>query len=123
MKNYLKVLKQFADFSGRASREEYWTYLFFATLFSLLAMMLDHILGIVIQGIGYGPLYALCVLFSFIPAIAVGVRRLHDIGKSGWMLLVFFVPLVGPIWLLVLFCSEAKHGYNTWGYNPKRMAA
>ena len=54
-----------------------------------------------------------------IPSIAVGVRRLHDIGKSGWMMLVVFIPFVGAIWLLILFVMDSKPGANEYGPNPK----
>jgi uncharacterized membrane protein YhaH (DUF805 family) len=58
-------------------------------------------------------------LFIFIPSLAVGVRRLHDIGKSGWMWLIAFIPLAGAIWLLILFCEDSEPGSNNWGDNPK----
>ncbi len=116
---YLKVLKQYADFSGRARRKEYWMFVLFNIIFGFAAALLDNLLGIAIEGIGYGPIYGLYLLAMLIPAIAVGVRRLHDIGKSGWMMLVVFIPFVGAIWLLILFVMDSKPGANEYGPNPK----
>jgi uncharacterized membrane protein YhaH (DUF805 family) len=61
-------------------------------------------------------LYGLAV---FIPTIAVGIRRLHDIGKSGWMMLVILIPIAGFIWLIVLFATDSQKGINDWGECPK----
>jgi uncharacterized membrane protein YhaH (DUF805 family) len=118
---YLKVLKQYADFNGRARRKEYWMFVLFSMIFSILATVLDNVLGIAMEGIGYGPLYGLYLLAIIIPSIAVGVRRLHDIGKSGWMMLISFIPLIGGIWLLVLFVTDGNPGENEYGANPKEM--
>lgn len=116
---YLKVLKQYADFNGRARRKEYWMFVLFNMIFSIVAMILDNILGIAIGGIGYGLLYGLYVLAVLIPSIAVAVRRLHDIGKSGWMILISLIPLIGAIWLLVLLVTDSNSGENEYGPNPK----
>ena len=116
---YLKVLKQYADFNGRARRKEYWMFILFNMIFSIVAMILDNILGIAIGGIGYGLLYGLYVLAVLIPSIAVAVRRLHDIGKSGWMILISLIPLIGAIWLLVLLVTDSNSGENEYGPNPK----
>ena len=120
---YLKVLKQYADFSGRARRKEYWMFALFNMIFAIVAMILDNVLGIAMEGIGYGPLYGLYVLAMFIPGLAVGVRRLHDVGKSGWMFLIVLIPFVGGIWLLVLLCTDSQLENNKWGQNPKEISA
>ena len=116
---YLKVLKQYADFSGRARRKEYWMFVLVNIIFSTIAVILDNIFGIAVEGVGYGPLYGLYTLAILIPSLAVGVRRLHDIGKSGWMLLVALIPLIGTIWLLVLLFTESNPEDNEYGTNPK----
>ncbi len=118
---YLKVLKQYADFNGRARRKEYWMFVLFNTIFAFAAMALDNVLGIAMEGIGYGPLYGLYLLAVIIPSIAVGVRRLHDIGKSGWMMLISLIPLIGGIWLLVLLLTDGTPGENEYGANPKEI--
>lgn len=115
---YLKVLKQYADFSGRARRSEYWYFALFNMIFAICAIILDNVLGIDF-GFGYGPLYWLYVLAMFIPNTAVLVRRLHDVGKSGWMYFIVLIPIIGAIWLIVLLFTESQQGENKWGPNPK----
>lgn len=97
-------------------------FVLFNLLFAIAAMILDNVLGIAIEGIGYGPLYGLYSLVVLVPGLAVGVRRLHDVGKSGWMLLIALIPLVGAIWLLVLLVTDGEPGTNKWGTNPKEIA-
>ena len=123
MEWYLKVIRQYADFNGRARRKEYWMFILFNVIFAIAAMLLDTLLGInFAEGTG-GPLYILYALFALIPGLAVAVRRLHDIGKSGWMLLIAFIPLIGGIWLIVLMCTDSDSGSNEYGPNPKDNAA
>ena len=116
---YLKVLNDFRDFSGRARRKEYWMFILFNIIFGALTAGLDNILGLYNYEYGSGPINGIYNLILLIPAIAVAVRRLHDIGKSGWMLLVVFIPLIGAIWLIVLFVREGDLGPNEYGPNPK----
>ena len=116
MKWFLKALKQYTDFNGRARRTEYWMYILFYTIFSYAAFMLDYLLGTTSVFTG---IYALALL---LPTIAVGVRRLHDIGKSGWMMLVGLIPVIGGIWLLILFIKEGTPGSNEYGINPKEVS-
>lgn len=121
---YLKVLKQYADFNGRARRKEYWMFALFNMIFGGIAMGLDNILGIGFGEIGvYGPLYILYTLAVFIAGLAVVVRRLHDVGKSGWMMLIALIPLIGAIWLLVLMLTDGNFGENEYGVNPKEITA
>ena len=119
MKWYLKVLSQYADFSGRARRKELWMFILFNTIFSITAAVIDNILGIAVEGVGYGAVYGLYALAMFIPGLAVQVRRMHDLGKSGWMLLIGLIPLIGAIWLLVLWLTEGDSGVNNYGPSPK----
>lgn len=118
---YLKVLKQYADFNGRARRKEYWMF----ALFNIIIIM---VLGLVFGAIG-GALeteelmtipIAIYYLGIIIPSLAVAVRRLHDQDKSGWYYLISFIPLIGGIWLLVLMCTEGTHGPNQYGPDPKQ---
>lgn len=122
MEWYLKVLKQYADFNGRARRKEYWMFVLFNFLFVFAAFSLDMILGSANQTLGVGLIVGFYNLFVLIPSLAVAVRRLHDLGKSGWMLLVSFIPLVGGIWLLILFLTEGNPSANKYGENPKAHA-
>ena len=116
---YLEVLKKYAVFGGRARRKEYWMFVLFNMIFAIVAMILDNVLGIAIEGLGYGPLYGLYCLAVLIPGLAVSVRRLHDVGKSGWFLLINLIPLVGGIWYLVVVCGDSSPGENQYGANPK----
>lgn len=110
---YLKVLQQYADFNGRARRTEFWMFVLFNLIFSIIANVLDYMFGTVYI---FSSIYALAM---FIPGLAVSVRRLHDVGKSGWMILVSLIPVIGFIWLLVLFVTEGTPGENQYGPNPK----
>ena len=121
MKWYLKVLKQYADFSGRARRTEYWMFTLFNFIFIILAAILDNILGLTFGELPYGAFYLFYALAVFIPGLAVAVRRLHDIEKSGWMLLIALIPIVGAIWLLVLTVTDSNPGENQYGQNPKEV--
>lgn len=119
MNYYLAVLKNYAQFSGRARRSEYWYFVLFNLIFAIVAIVLDKILGTNIDPLPYGAFYILYVLAVFIPGLAVSVRRLHDIGKSGWMYFIAFIPVVGFIWLLILFFTEGNADSNEYGPNPK----
>jgi len=116
---YLAVLKNYAGFSGRARRKEYWMFVLFNIIFAIAAMILDNIFGIAMKGVGYGPIYGLYLLAVIIPGLAVAVRRLHDVGKSGWMILISLIPIVGAIWLLILMVRDSNPGENKYGPNPK----
>lgn len=117
MKWYLKVLKQYADFKGRARRKEFWMFTIFNTIFAGIAMALDNITGL--AEMGPGPIYGLYGLAMLIPSLALMVRRMHDIGKKGTMLLVGLIPIIGGIWLFLLFIKDSAQGDNAYGANPK----
>jgi uncharacterized membrane protein YhaH (DUF805 family) len=118
---YLQVLKKYAEFGGRARRKEYWMFALFNIIFLIVAMVLDNVLGTTIGVLPYGVFYFLYSLAVLLPGFAVGVRRLHDVGKSGWMMLIVLIPLIGAIWLLVLVCTDSQSGSNKWGENPKEV--
>ena len=119
MEWYLKVINNYKDFNGRARRKEYWMFVLINLMFSLAAAFLDRMFGIAWIDLGYGPLYLIYGLILFIPSLAVLIRRLHDIGKSGWMVLVALIPFVGVFWLLFLLITESAPGENEYGKNPK----
>ena len=124
MEWYLKVMREnYANFNGRARRKEYWMFALFQFILMIVLMILDSVLGLGfdIGGIplGYGWLYTLGALAHFIPGLAVVVRRLHDVGKSGWFYLIGLIPLIGVIWLLVLMCTDGDKGDKAYGPDPK----
>ena len=90
-------------------------FFLFNTIFLIVASILDSI----IFGIAFGPLYFVYALAVLIPGLAVSVQRLHDVGKSGWFLFIVLIPIVGPIWLLILTCMDSQPGDNKYGPNPK----
>jgi uncharacterized membrane protein YhaH (DUF805 family) len=100
-------------FSGRAGGTEYWWFVLFGTIVFGLASLLDH------AAFGRDALFgAICTLVFLMPYLAVAVRRLHDTDRSGWWLLLVFVPLVGNIVLLIWFCTPSTSGPNRFGPMP-----
>ena len=123
-KYYLDILtNKFADFNGRARRKEYWMWTLYCTIILLISMALDNLFGLTFeflgQDLGYGWLYLIFGIIQFIPGLAVVVRRLHGVGKSGWYYLIILIPLIGFIWILVLLCTDGVNEENKWGTNPK----
>lgn len=106
MKWYLQVLKKYAIFSGRAGRSEYWYFTLFTFIFSIVLTMCDVWLGTRFLS----NIYSLALL---VPSISVGVRRMHDVNKSGWYLLI-------PIYNFILACTEGTVGPNEYGSDPNR---
>ncbi|MDO9154538.1 MAG: DUF805 domain-containing protein [Paludibacter sp.] len=123
MNYYLKVLQNYATFSGRARRSEYWMFGLFNIIFLIVAMILDNILGTTAGVLPYGVFYFLYAFAVLIPGLAVVVRRLHDVGKSGWFFFIGLIPLIGAIWLLVLMVTDSNPGENQYGANPKEVTA
>ena len=122
MEWYTEVLKKYAVFQGRARRQEFWMFFLFNTMFSLLAAVVDNIIGTRYQDMWYGIFYTLYSLAMLIPSLAVEIRRLHDVGKSGWWLFISLIPLIGAIWLFVLLVTDSQPGENQYGPNPKEVA-
>ena len=116
---YIKVLKNYFNFDGRARRKEYWFFVLFNIIFAIVAAVIDNVLGIASEELGYGPIYGLYALATFIPGIAVSIRRLHDIGKSGWYFLLALIPCVGGIILLVFALTPGDPYDNEFGPDPK----
>lgn len=110
------VLSKYVDFGGRARRKEFWMFFVFNIIFSLLAGILDYALGT------NGNIESVYSLVIFLPSLAVLVRRLHDVGKSGWMILFGLIPIIGQAWLIAMLCSDGDSGWNEWGLNPKELS-
>ena len=120
---YLEVLKKYAVFSGRARRKEYWFFVLFNLIISLVLTFIDSALGTLNEETGYGLLSGVYSLAVLIPSLAVAVRRLHDTGRTGWWLLIGLIPLIGLIVLLIFFVQDSKPGDNEYGPNPKEQTA
>ena len=114
MEWYIEVLKKYAVFTGRARRKEYWMFFLFNII---IAFAIGLVFGFIGGALGIGTTLSNLVsgvynLALLIPGIAVGIRRMHDSGRSGWWLLV---PLVN----LVFLCQDSQPGENEYGANPK----
>jgi uncharacterized membrane protein YhaH (DUF805 family) len=116
------VLKNYANFQGRARRSEYWYYALFNVIlilpFYVIAMigLVSEITALsIIGGLGY----IVILLGTFIPSLAAVVRRLHDVGRSGWYYFIALIPIAGPIILLVWLFTEGNSGANEYGDDPK----
>ncbi len=105
MNYYLKVLQNYATFGGRARRSEYWYFVLFNIIIAFVLSFIGGMMGTTVLS----NIYSLAVV---IPGIAVAVRRMHDVGKSGWFLLI-------PIYNLILACTEGTKGKNEYGDDPK----
>lgn len=112
---YLEVFKKYADFEGRATREEFWTFCLPNFVFCIVFLAYSPFYIIKILGIIF-------LLVTLVPALAVQVRRLHDIGYSGWLALLWFFPIVGGFLILLPLCaSDSQPGANQYGENPKEI--
>lgn len=124
----LMPLRRYADFSGRSRRKEYWMF----ALFNVIVMIGIGIIGAVLGGftpgdsgemsfssglmLGLIGIYSLAIL---VPALAVQVRRFHDQNKSGWFVLLGFIPYIGGLIVLVFMCLDGNKGENRFGSDPK----
>ena len=118
-------LKNYANFSGRARRAEYWYFV----LVNILLILPFYILGIAGAANENGALsilgfsvYGLVAVASFVPGLSVAVRRLHDLNKSGWYYFFALIPFIGGIILLVWFCTDGDRFTNSYGDDPKNLS-
>ena len=123
---FLDTIKnRYAKFDGRATRSEYWYFILFYFIISFVAVLLDTV--VINPMLGATPeqaqkggfLQIILALALLIPSIALGVRRLHDIGKSGWWILVGLIPIIGFIVLIYFYVQDSQAGSNIYGSNPK----
>lgn len=123
----LMPYRRYAQFDGRSRRQEYWMYFLFQILVQAVGFVLIVLIGSmgdignILSGI-LGLAFVVFVLGSIVPGIAVAIRRMHDIDKSGWTLLIGLIPLVGSIILLVFYCTEGTRGPNRFGPDPKDVS-
>jgi uncharacterized membrane protein YhaH (DUF805 family) len=152
MKWFIKCLRHYADFSGRARRKEYWMFMLFSMITAIvigvlmiLVFMLtknhyynelipyglseEQVRAVQIGNLNYmkaiynvsSIVYLSYSIIMILPSMAVAVRRLHDIGKSGWNFFIGLIPLVGAIILIVWYCKDSEAGENQWGATPKTL--
>jgi uncharacterized membrane protein YhaH (DUF805 family) len=109
------VFKNYVGFSGRAARSEYWYWVLFVFIVNLALLMLDRAM---FEDMVQGPFSGIFSLLTLLPSIAVAVRRLHDVDRTGWWFLLVFIPVIGWIVLLVWFCTKGTAGANRFGADP-----
>ena len=117
---YLQPWKKYIDFEGRAQRKEYWVFVLLNfVIVGVLGILDGSTMGPGMHGQGGGVLTAIFGLVSLVPSVAVAVRRLHDTDRSGWWVLISFIPLLGMLVLLVFMLLDGTPGDNRFGSNPK----
>ena len=118
MNYFIYCLKNYFNFSGRATRSEFWYFTLFCLLFGMLIMLIEYMLGIGnVKETGILSLiFDLALVF---PSLAVSTRRLHDTNRSGWWNLIMLVPIIGIIVLIVFYSQDSKED-NRYGVNPKK---
>jgi uncharacterized membrane protein YhaH (DUF805 family) len=110
---------QYVGFAGRARRSEFWYFYLFTVVVSVVALLIDRA---ILHSGNIGVVGSLVSLLLFLPQLAVGARRLHDTGRSGWWLLLGLIPIIGGI-VLIVFWVQDSHGDNAHGPSPKGAAA
>ncbi len=122
MNYFISCIKdKYCCFSGRARRKEYWMFVLFNIIFSLVVGFIGGFLYGVTNVTAFLYLSTIFNLAMFLPGLSVGVRRLHDTDKSGWFVLLALIPIVGAIILLVFMCLDSNPGANRFGPNPKGL--
>jgi len=116
---FVTALKNYAVFSGRSRRSEYWFFVLFYLIIYVVLALVDRTTGTYSSTSGAGLLTSIFALGMLIPSLSVSVRRLHDTDRSGWWLLIGFIPLIGVIVLIVFFVQDSGAGTNRFGPNPK----
>ena len=111
MEYFLDAFRKYADFTGRATREQYWMYI-------LIYVVISVVLSIIDAALATAVLSAIFSVVMLVPSISIATRRLHDTGRSGWWQLIGLIPLLGII-ILIIFLVQDSHGENQYGPNPK----
>jgi uncharacterized membrane protein YhaH (DUF805 family) len=119
---FLMALKKYATFSGRSCRKEYWMFYLFGSLITIGLVIIDVLVGTYNDAAGIGLLEGLFLLAMLVPYFAVTARRLHDTGRSGWLQLVFIIPLVGLILWIIWMAKDGHYGVNKYGPSPETAA-
>ena len=121
------VKKRYTDFKGRATRSEYWYFVLFYFIISLILTLID--INIINPNLDLSPeaamqgsvLTSIFALALLLPQIAVGIRRLHDTGRSGWWYLLILIPILGWLVLIYFYTIDSQAGTNAYGPNPKGL--
>jgi len=118
---FLLGFKRYLEFNGRSRRKEFWMFYLFNVITSITLSLIDVSFSLQVNGINF--LSTLLVIITVIPWLALSVRRLHDINKSGLFLLLYFLPVIGWIWLFILLIKNGDIGPNKYGSDPKNQVS
>lgn len=116
MKEYFLMWQNAFNFQGRSRRREYWI----PCLINVIIGLVFTILIYATQSYVFKALKYLYIILGIIPSISLSVRRLHDLGKSGWFWFISLIPFLGTIYLIYLACKDSQIGSNKWGADPKK---
>ena len=114
--------QKYFDYSGRATRREYWFFSLFTIVFSFSIGIIAGISDSYVSGSFFSFISGVFLLVITLPSYTVAVRRLHDTNRSGWMLLISFIPLLGILWVVILLSFASDKGTNRFGENPQRIS-
>lgn len=120
MKWFLKCIREYSNFAGRARRKEYWMYHLYYLLSIMFCISLEQFSGFSFHDHLFGPFSTLLTIALFIPSLAVSSRRLHDTKKSEACLTLLFLPIFGTLLLIILFAQKGSQDINVYGDNPKK---
>lgn len=115
MNRYVKAMRSYADFSGRASRSDYWIFSLFFFILYLIALFIDFVFNLYSSEFAAGPLSLIVVLAHLIPSVSLLTRRIHDTGHTGWWTLFTFIPVIGFIAALYFLFKRSQPGANAYG--------
>jgi uncharacterized membrane protein YhaH (DUF805 family) len=115
MNSYMDAMRRYVDFRGRTGRKDFWIYVLVYFIIYIIAAVIDGVVFGRNIGQTLGILAGVVGLIHLVPGLAVSVRRLHDTDRSGWWILICLVPLIGWIWLIVLYCYAGTPGANRFG--------
>ncbi|MZI94136.1 DUF805 domain-containing protein [Vibrio sp. CAIM 722] len=115
---YISVFKNAFNFSGRSRRKEYWMYM----LFNVIVICVLYGGALASNSTALSIIFAIYSLITFIPSLSVTVRRFHDLDKSGWFILLNFIPVVGGFIGLFFMCQDSSPSDNRFGPNPKTVS-
>ncbi|MCE1165195.1 MAG: DUF805 domain-containing protein [Bacteroidetes bacterium] len=119
MKNYIRAFRKYAVFEGRAGLIEFWTFFLYNVMFSVAAFILDIVLGLDGKGLmHHGVISEIYGTVVFIPGMAAAVRRLHDVGKSGFFIYIVLIPLIGIVIFFITAMGDGTPGKNQYGEAP-----
>lgn len=118
MKYFLKAFNRFTDFKTRANKTEFWQFMLYAVIGGIICVAIDYLLIAIFDIFNPGAIGSIYFFAIITPLCAAGTRRLHDIGKSGWWLLVGLIPVIGTIWLIIQWMKDGDPDANRYGPKP-----